>query len=199
VREALEEADWISLKMDSVTEASWRRINLPHRQLALPSILDGARTLAGRFTGRLVTETMLVAGLNDGAEELTALAWFLERLQPSKAYLAVPTRPPAERRVRMPEEKILIEAYQILASYLPAVEFLIGYEKGEFVSLGDPEEALLAILAVHPLTEEALTAFLVRVKLGKVWLDSLIRRGVLVRVAYRDKTFYVRRFRESDR
>ncbi len=105
VREALEKADWISLKMDSVTEATWRRLNRPHRLLSLPSILDGARTLAGRFTGRLVTETMLVAGLNDGEEELTALARFLEELQPFRAYLAVPTRPPAERWVQVPGKK----------------------------------------------------------------------------------------------
>lgn len=95
VRATLEKADWISLKMDSVTEATWRLIDRPHRRLALPAILEGARSLARRFAGRLVTETMLVAGLNDGEEELTSLARYLEELKPARAYLAVPTRPPA--------------------------------------------------------------------------------------------------------
>jgi len=42
VREALMKADWVSLKMDSVREEVWRRINRPHGSLQLTSILDGA-------------------------------------------------------------------------------------------------------------------------------------------------------------
>ncbi len=46
--------------------------------------------------GVLVIETMLVSGVNDGVEQLGELAAFLRRLQPAAAYLAIPTRPPAE-------------------------------------------------------------------------------------------------------
>lgn len=97
----------------------------------------------------------------------------------------------------MPEEKNLLRAYRILAGCLPAVELLIEYETGEFASLGPPEKALLNILAVHPLTEEALTDFLLRAHLGKDRIDLLIQRGELARVAYRDKTFFIRPFRKA--
>lgn len=197
VRAALEKADWISLKIDSVAEGTWRRINRPHPQLALSAILEGARTLARRFTGRLVTETMLVAGLNDGEKELTYLARYLEELKPSRAYLAVPTRPPAAKWVKPPEDKNILRAYQLWNGCLPAVELLIEYETGEFASLGAPEEALLNILAVHPLTEEALADFLLRAHLGKDRIDRLIQRGELARVAYREKTFFIRPFRKA--
>jgi wyosine [tRNA(Phe)-imidazoG37] synthetase (radical SAM superfamily) len=42
VRENLMQADWVSLKMDSVREEIWRRINQPYGTLRLNSILDGA-------------------------------------------------------------------------------------------------------------------------------------------------------------
>jgi wyosine [tRNA(Phe)-imidazoG37] synthetase (radical SAM superfamily) len=51
---------------------------------------------ASSFTGVLATETMLVAGVNDDTAIVRGIADFLGRLQPSTAYLAIPTRPPAE-------------------------------------------------------------------------------------------------------
>jgi wyosine [tRNA(Phe)-imidazoG37] synthetase (radical SAM superfamily) len=75
-------------------------------------MLEGALTFARSFQGRLVTETMLVAGVNDGEEHLSQVAGFLERLQPDSAYLAVPTRPPAEEWARAPDEGTLNRAYQ---------------------------------------------------------------------------------------
>jgi len=41
VRENLKEVDLVSLKVDSVEEKIWRRVNHPHRKLYLKSILEG--------------------------------------------------------------------------------------------------------------------------------------------------------------
>ena len=65
VRERLLEADWLSVKIDTVDEILWRRINQPHEALRLPRILDGIRQMAREFPGELTTETMLVDGIND--------------------------------------------------------------------------------------------------------------------------------------
>jgi wyosine [tRNA(Phe)-imidazoG37] synthetase (radical SAM superfamily) len=117
VREALLKADWVSLKMDAVQEEVWRRVNRPHGALRLDAILDGALEFAG-FEGKLVTETMLVAGVNDGVEHLGKVADFLARLRPAAAYLSIPIRPPAEAWVRPPGEDIINQAYQILSGRL---------------------------------------------------------------------------------
>lgn len=65
VQEELVEADWVSLKVDSVDEKVWKKINRPHRRLYLDRILDGIRSFKTKYPGKLVTESMLVAGLND--------------------------------------------------------------------------------------------------------------------------------------
>ncbi len=40
VRETLSKADWLSLKIDSVDEVLWKRINQPHSDLQLEKILE---------------------------------------------------------------------------------------------------------------------------------------------------------------
>jgi wyosine [tRNA(Phe)-imidazoG37] synthetase (radical SAM superfamily) len=122
VRDELKAADWVSLKMDAVDEPVWRYANQPHNSLNLQAILDGAFAFSRSYEGKLVAETMLVAGVNDREESLHHVALYLRALQPSVAYLAIPTRPPAERRVRAPEESIVNSAYQIVKPAVRALE-----------------------------------------------------------------------------
>jgi len=193
VREDLMEADWVSLKVDSVQEPVWRRIDRPHRSLRLASILDGALAFARSFRGRLVTETMLVAGVNDGEAHLGEVAGFLARLQPAMAYLAVPTRPPAEGWVRPPDEEAVNRAYQIWSEKLRQGEYLIGYEGDAFACTGAAEEDLLSITAVHPMREDAVGTFLARA--GRDWstIHGLLARGQLMEMEYQGRKFYMRK------
>lgn len=111
VREDLMKADWVSLKVDSVREEVWRRINRPCRALRLKRILDGMLEFARAYRGELVTETMLVGGINDNDSLVGDL---FTHLRPSTAYLSIPTRPPAEEWARAADEKAVNRAYQVL-------------------------------------------------------------------------------------
>ena len=193
VREDLLRADWVSLKVDSVHEAVWRRVDRPHGSLALSSILEGVMAFAREYRGELMTETMLVAGVNDGEEELTALASFLARLQPAVAYLSIPTRPPAEEWVRAPDEAALNRAYQILSGKVGQVEYLVGYEGNAFAFTGDVEEDLLAITAVHPMREDAVRDYLVRAGAGWPVVQRLVAESQLVEAVHGGHTFYLRK------
>lgn len=195
VREALMKADWVSLKIDSVQEETWHRINRPHGALRLGSILDGALEFAREFKGELVTETMLVAGINDGVENVGEVASFLARLQPDFAYLSIPVRPPAEEWVHPPGEEIVNRAYQILSKSVSQAEYLIGYEGNTFAFTGNVEEDLLSITAVHPMREDAVRQFLARAKVDWPVVHNLVERGQLIRTEHEGKWFYVRRFR----
>jgi wyosine [tRNA(Phe)-imidazoG37] synthetase (radical SAM superfamily) len=194
VHDDLAEADWVSLKVDAVAEGVWRRIDRPHGKLALAPILEGIRNFSRVFQGRLVTETMLVAGLNDDRGNLEATARFLASVGPSTAYLAVPTRPPAEDWVRPPEEESLHRAYRLFTADLPAVELLVAFEGGDFNATDEAGAELLAITAVHPMREDAALAFLEKAGESAATLETLLQRGLLTRLRYRDAWFYLRRF-----
>jgi wyosine [tRNA(Phe)-imidazoG37] synthetase (radical SAM superfamily) len=194
VRDELMKADWVSLKVDSTIEKIWRKTNRPHKSLQLDAILDGMLEFKKTYHGELVTETMLAKGMNDGDENLIAVAGFLSRLQPVRAYLSIPTRPPAEKRVHSPDEEVINKAYQILSKQADQVEYLIGYEGDAFAFTGNTEEDLLSITAVHPMREEAVKEFLL--KAGANWsvVQQLVNQDRLIDTEYEGQKFYMRRF-----
>ena len=194
VREELAQADWVSLKVDAVEESVWRKINRPHGKLSLAAILEGAQAFARSYPNELVTETMLIRDLNDGEANLNRVAEHLATLGPSKAYLSIPTRPPVESWVQPPDAPSLHHAYQIFNTYVEHPEYLIQYEGNDFAATSDVEENLLSILAVHPMREDAVSAFLKKADAPEALAEELVRRGALVKTVHQGQRFFLRRF-----
>ena len=192
VRRSLRKADWVSLKIDAVSEDTWHRINRPHKLLKLETILKGMLKFAQAFEGELTTETMLIRDVNDDLDEIKRIAELLAVLKPTKAYVAIPTRPPAER-VEPASEESINAAYQIFTERLDWVEYLIGYEGSAFAFTGDIVEDLLSITSVHPMREEAVTRLLGKAGAGWGIVEGLIEDGKLTEVEYQGKRFYIRK------
>ena len=194
VRTDLMKADWVSVKVDSVIEKPWHRLNCPHKTLQLETLLNGILKFAREFKGTLVTETMLVRDINDTVADIEALREFLVILQPDISYLAIPSRPPADKRVQPPVEEIVNRAYQQLSRKQTRVELLVGYEGNAFASTGNAREDLLSITAVHPMRRDAVEDFLKRSNAEWAVVDDLIVRGELVETEHEEKMFYLRNF-----
>ncbi len=192
VRKDLLKADWVSLKVDAVDEETWRRINRPHKSLKLETILQGILKFAKSFQGELTTETMLIKAINDDIGRISQIADFLKKLEPDIAYLAIPTRPPAER-VKPATEQTVNEAYQVFKKRLGNVEYLIGYEGNTFASTGNAAEDLLSITAVHPMREDAVLELLENARSDWGIVQELIDTGSLIELEYQRKKFYMRK------
>jgi len=194
VRAALGKADWVSLKVDTVDETTWRKINRPPSSLALATVLEGMLQFAASFHGELATETMLVRDVNDSDATIETTVAFLHRLRPRIAYVAVPTRPPAEPWVLPASEEAVNRAFQQFATRLPHVELLTGFEGTGFGTTGDVVQDLLGITAVHPMREDAVLALLAKSHADRAVLDRLVADGSLRPVTYQAHVFYLRRF-----
>ena len=195
VRGDLLEADFISLKVDAVSQDLWRSINRPCRDLKLDKILDGIKQFAKDFKGIIVSETMLIDGIKY-SNEFAKIADFLRGLAKlDKAYIAIPTRPPAEKWVKPAKEEILNVALQTFFKVLGSnrVEFLIGYEGNVFAFTGNVKEDLLSITAVHPMREEAVAELLKKANASWQIIDELLRNNELVRLEYEGNTYYMRK------
>lgn len=195
VRKALSLADMVSVKVDAVTKRVWKLVNRPHPELDLDQILRGLLEFSSSFPGRLLTETMLVKGVNDGEGEAEKVGSFISQLDPDISYVAIPIRPPAEPWVEPPDERTLSTYYLTLKEASGVrVELLTGYEGPGFKVSDDPEEYLKATTAVHPIRLDFAKAFL---REKGVDADSLISRlveeGILAVIEYRGKEFLVRR------
>ena len=197
VCEELATADWVSLKIDAVEEAAWRRVNHPNKALSLPAILESTIEFKRMFRGELVTETMLLDGVNDTEEQATATAAFLAKLGPDKSYLSIPTRPPALDWARPPGSEAMVRCHEIFEQHGGVVEYLMGYEGNEFSTAGDPRENLLGITAVHPMRRDAVEELLAR--MGAEWalVEELLADGSLREVEFGGHAYYLRRPRRD--
>ena len=199
VREDLLKLDFVSLKVDAVSEAPWRKIDRPHKSLSLERILEGMLEFRKEFRGKLVTETMLIDNVDYG-DEFERIAEFLKELKPDTAYIAVPTRPPAEPWVRPAREEVINRAFQAFSKALgeDRVEYLIGYEGNAFTFTGNVEEDLLSITAVHPMREDAVREFLRKANADWSIIEKLIRENKLIELEYEGKKFYMRRLKSRE-
>ena len=194
VRSELLQADWVSVKVDSVDENTWRKINRPHGGLSHAAILEGVCAFARVYQGQLVTETLLVRDLNDDRLELSELSHFLQDLHPMATFLSVPSRPPAEAWVRRPAKLAVDWAYLVLSAAGLPVRMLTGYEGSDFSSTGSAEADILSITAVHPLRADAVQELLTAC--GEDWdlVKRLIDTRQLVEQEYDGYRFYLQRF-----
>jgi len=193
VRAALDKADWVSLKIDALSEDLWHRINRPHGSLDFRKILKGMTEFSNSFSGELAVETMLIRDLNDSPDELQRIADFTAGVKPAKSYLSVPTRPPAEHWVRPAGEHALNMAHQLLSERHIDAEYLIGYEGNAFAFTGDVQEDLLSITSVHPMREDAVSELLSRARSDWSMVSSLLGDGKLIEVTYEGNRFYTRK------
>lgn len=199
VRNELGGADWISLKIDAVTENIWRKINRPHGSLKLDEILQGISEFANAFKGVLTTETMITQDVNDNLEEMDKVSDFIAKIKPNKSYIAIPTRPPAEKYIEPPTEQVINMAYQIFMEKSIPTEYLIGYEGNTFAFTGNVENDLLSITSVHPMREDGVKELLYKAEANWNIIEKLIHEGKLTEVEYKNEKFYVRKLLGSKR
>jgi len=193
VRDDLKKADWVSVKIDAVSQGAWHKVNRPHGSLNLDRILNGILEFASSYKGELSTETMLIQNFNDDPDEIELISEFIGKFMPYKSYIAIPTRPPAEKYVEVPPENIVNRAYQIFNERMIPTEYLIGYEGNAFAFTGNIEEDLLSITSVHPMRQDAVHKLLEKAKVGWSVVKDLIEREKLIEVEYKKRKFYVRK------
>ena len=193
VQDDISNADYVSLKIDTVNEKTWNKINKPHSSLNVSKILSGIIEFSKEFNGNLVTETMIIKNLNDNTIELEKISDFILKINSNKSYISIPTRPPAEEGVEMADEFGINMAYQIFKEKGINTEFLTGYEGNKFAMTGNFIEDLLSITSVHPMREEGVKYLLSKTKESWDLVKDLIMKDKLIEVRYKNKKFYIRK------
>jgi len=195
VQDDLLKADWVSLKIDTVDQEIWHRINRPHGSLQLRDILDGMSEFSNSFTGDLVTETMLIQDVNDETEGSEKVAEFIAGLSPKKSYVSIPIRPPAEKWIKSADEDKVKRTFQIFKEQGIETEYLVYYEGNAFAFTGNIEEDLLDIMSVHPIREDGVRELLSKANANWSIIENLLVQKKVIQTEYNGKKFYMRRER----
>ncbi|MBN2214712.1 MAG: radical SAM protein [Bacteroidales bacterium] len=196
VQRDLLKADYVSVKADTFNTETWKKINIPHKNLNLNEIRSGISSFARQYTGKLVTETMLVKGINDSYNELENTARFVKTFEADTAYIAIPTRPPAFKNIQPSDEGTVIKAYHVFKEHVDKVELLTGYEGNAFSSTGNFREDILSITAVHPMREDAVLELLHKTNDNNSILALLIEDKLIEKLQYNGHNYFLRKFRK---
>lgn len=194
VRGELSGADLVSVKADSMDENTWRKVNRPHGKITLDEIKEGLMEFSDLFNGSLITETMLVNGVNDSNVSIEVTAGFICGLDPEIAYITVPIRPPSENWVEVPSDDTILKVIKEYSSRKLRVVPLTEKEYGDFTYTGDIKSDIIAITSVHPMREDSVREMLERS--GDDWqlVEDMVVRGELTRMDHGGTTFYRRKF-----
>ena len=187
-------ADWVSVKADANDEKVWKKLNRPFHLLEFDRHKEGVLKFSSQYKGKLVTETMLVKGINDSDRDLRKNADFIQNINPSVAYLSVPIRPPALSSVEKPDEETINEACQIYTEAGITVEMLLGFEGINTGYTGNAIEDIVNICTVHPIREDTMQELLKKDQAGPGTLEMLLQNNTIRKVRYNGLNFYVRKF-----
>jgi wyosine [tRNA(Phe)-imidazoG37] synthetase (radical SAM superfamily) len=73
VRDEVSRCDLAMINLNTVDETAFRRICMPHKGVALGSMIDGIKQFRAQYTGPLWMDVVLVKGVNDSEEVLERL------------------------------------------------------------------------------------------------------------------------------
>jgi wyosine [tRNA(Phe)-imidazoG37] synthetase (radical SAM superfamily) len=186
VRDDLLAADAVLPSLDAGSEDIYAAVNRPCSGLSFEQHVEGLVAFRKVYTGRLWVEVMLVRGLNDGDEALRDIAAVLERIGPDEVHVNQPVRPPSEAWVAPPAPGILERARLLFAGVSRprggvARVVAAGPPPLELASHANVTEAVLDILARHPMDLEELVHALQRWSPGEVG-QALARLGASGRI-----------------
>lgn len=189
IQENLMFADYVSLKIDTVNEETWIKINRPHERLKYDLILKGIEQFSKKFRGKLTTETMLIKNFNDNENEIKQLGNFLSTLNRNASYFMTPIYPPAENYAVSPDEEKLKNLSEIIKVNIPKSMMLCCPDKEEFFTTDDFENELLGLLELHPVNAESVASFArANDKIG--YLQGLLTNKLIEKSIFSNKKYF---------
>lgn len=194
VKNDLLNADWVSLSLDAADEKTWHKIDRPHNFLSFDKITKGIADFSKEYKGTLVTETMLVKGINDSNEHIEKLSEKIAEISPKTAYFLTPTRPPAEKYAEsISDEKMKDCAALLHKKSGVSVGCITGSENSDGFFFSDNAiDDLLSIMSVHPVRESVVYNILKERDLENNIIDKLCKEKKILRFSFNGETFYRR-------
>jgi len=197
VKKDLGKADWVSVKIDAVSENIWKKVNRPHPSLSLKDILKGITEFSNKYKGRLNTETMIIDGINTDKNHIEEIAEFILTLKIDTAYISIPTRPPTIKSLKVPDEETINFAYSLYAKKNINTELLTGYSPIEFPATDNVKEEILNITSVHPMREEDVKNILDKADADWNIVEKLLEEGKIKMVKFGKNKFFLRSFKRN--
>lgn len=189
VREGLLRSDRVMPTLSTVREEVFQAIHQPHEGLSLTGIIEGLRSLRKSYRGQLFLEVMLLAGFNEGQEDIEALRQVILGIAPDRIQLNTVVRPPANAKAIPLDRKKLEDIKRVFGEGAEIIAAAPIKEKQHFQ--GPLWAAVLEMARRRPVTVEdvagALDTPLHEVEQA---VNALVTKGDLRRQTHVGKDYY---------
>ena len=188
VRKELALADVVIPSLDAVTPAVFRKVNRPAPELELPAVIEGIARFTKEFKGQVLLEILLVAGVNDSAEEIAGLIKEAERIKPHLVQLNTVDRPPAVSWAKPMDPRRM---HEIAARFSVPCETTAAAHQKPGADTGSMAEQLVTLTKIRPCTLPdlaALAGLTYRETQGLV--NELVAKGEMKIERFGTQTFY---------
>lgn len=193
VQKNLMAANWVSVKIDSGDEIAWKKINRPHKSISFENYTQGLISFSEKFKGKLVSETMLVEGVNDSIEIVEKTADLVSKVNPKIAYISIPTRPPVISEIKAAQPDAINQTFQIFSQRRIYSELILGFEGTNTGYTGNAEDDILSISSVHPIREDTMLELLNKNNASFEIVNKLKDEGMIEEAIFKSKKFYIRK------
>ena len=160
VRDAIKKAEMVMPSLDAATDAVFKKINRPHPKLQIETIIEGLVKFRQEYLGQMWLEVFIIPGLNDTAQELTALKLAIDKIAPDRVQLNTLDRPGTVTNIRAAtqhELEHILEFWQLenaeIIAMAPKRKEILSYRR-------DVESTILETIARRPCTLADLTKIL---------------------------------------
>ncbi|HPN38057.1 MAG TPA: hypothetical protein PL041_06605 [Melioribacteraceae bacterium] len=189
VKENLSFSDLVSLKVDTVNETIWNKLNRPHKRLPFDAILENIVSFSKKYYGKLTTETMIVKDINDDLGELKKTCDYLGSFRRDLSYFFIPQRPPLKDTVLAPDMKKLEEIKLFVPNNLEKVKMICCDDSGNIELSGDFEGELLKIISVKSLKESEVESIILKYNLKADLINNWLKNDLIIKKVYNNNTF----------
>ena len=191
VRDSAMQADLIMPSLDAATEDAFQRVNRPVKGLTVTQVIEGLKETVLEFHGEVWLEVLLVAGMNDGDAELSALADAIREIRPDQVQLSTVVRQAPGIDVQSVENGTLVRARVILGPKAKVISSAWELAVPEHAELSLDE--VLALVSYRPCTVEDVSQGLgMHANEAIKYLERLSSEGKLSREDRNGHTFFLR-------
>ncbi len=188
VRKELLGLDLIVPSLDAVSQAVFRKINRPVKDVYAEDVVNGLIEFRKIFAGKMWLEILFVKGINDSPSEIKLLSEAIVKIQPDRVQLNTVARPPAYG-VALP---LSFEELQLVANQLNFKDIdIIGVQKKNITGNKLTEKAVLDYLIRRPAVfEELLTAFSSEAGELREFLIELEVKNIIIKEVHNGMVFF---------
>lgn len=178
VRQAVDRIDMIIPSLDAASEAGFKAINRPHKDIHCRDLISGLIELREQYRGTLMMEIFIVPGLNDTAEEMALIKKALTEIKPDRVQVGTLDRPGTEEWVQAADNSKLKE----IAAHLDQAELIEEFAERENIASFDSSisEQIRQIVSRRPCTVKDLIQVTGKHQAEiEKYIEYLMKKGII--------------------